>query len=102
MDNPHLLVIRPIAKSADRPWFIRMDRISAYHPEHDDTEAVILSLIVDGNILKFNESTQGAFILTEKWAKVSWEEVHMAIMGHLADEQFYAELAVNNALSEKH
>lgn len=101
----NVIVIRPKSECHVDPWIIRMDRISAYHPSIDpDTKERLLELLVDGQLLRFNESTHEAQLVdndNHKWAVVPWDQVHIAILGQFADQRFYTEIAVRDALKEQ-
>ena len=101
----NVIVIRPKSECHVDPWIIRMDRISAYHPSIDpDTKERLLELLVDGQLLRFNESTHEAQLVdndNHKWAVVPWDQAHIAILGQFADQRFYTEIAVRDALKEQ-
>lgn len=101
----NVIVIRPKSESHVDPWIIRMDRISAYHPSIDpDTKDRFLELLVDGQLLRFNESNHEALLVdndNHKWAVVPWDQAHIAILGQFADQRFYTEIAVRDALKEQ-
>lgn len=101
----NILVITPKHTPDNKkisPWLIRMDRISAYHPSVDtESGERSIELLVDGHLLHFNESTHEAILSdseTHRCAVVPWEQVHTAIQGQFADEWFYTEIAVRDAL----
>lgn len=102
----NVIVIRPKSECHVDPWIIRMDRISAYHPSIDpDTKDRFLELLVDGQLLRFNENTHEAQLVdndNHKWAVVPWDQAHIAILGQFADQRFYTEIAVRDALKEQH
>lgn len=101
----NVIVIRPKAERPVDPWVIRMDRISAYHPSIDpDTKEHFLEILVDGHSLRFNENTHEALLIdndNHKWAVIPWDQAHTAILGQLADQRFYTEIAVRDALKEQ-
>ena len=105
MDNkPNVLVIRPTTSTKEGytcPWIIRMDRISAYRPGIDNNENT-LHLIVDGNLLVFSEDKNEAVIIdgeNDALSPVPWQQVHTALLGQMANQKFYAQIAVRDGLN---